>query len=122
MTINPLQHKPSFDDVPEIFSALGVNVLDVSNIPDVLKSLHCTNRNGSTRWLQVFDTTGGATTPLLYQWPVPGGGQILLGTDFFTNVGWKFLNGITVGVSTTSGSYVAATAGDHDIAGSRGPT
>lgn len=82
-----------------------------------LLSIHAANRNAASRYLQVFNSTGSTST-VYYQWLIPAGSQIELGTDFFTEIGWSFPTGLTVGISTSSGSYSAATAADHDFGGS----
>ncbi len=83
-----------------------------------LYSITATNRNAAVRYLQLFDSTG-ATATVLYQWPVAvTAGLVIIGSDFFTEAGWRFSTGITWGMSTTAGSYVAATASETDVAGS----
>lgn len=82
-----------------------------------LRSIHAMNRNAAGRYLQVFNSTGGTGT-VYYQWLIPSGSWIELGNDFFMDEGWSFPTGLTVGISTTDGSYVAATDADHDFGGS----
>lgn len=80
------------------------------------------NRNAAVRYLQFFDSPSAPNTNAVpvFQFPVPAitgttdVGKLALGTEFF-NPGWSFSNGTTWGFSTTSGSYVAATAADHDF-------
>lgn len=87
-----------------------------------LRSLCATNRNASLRWLQVFNqTTAPASSNVpIFQVPLPPGGSttptsVIIGEDFFSNQGINLSTGISVGVSTASGSYTAATSADHDI-------
>jgi hypothetical protein len=79
-----------------------------------VKSAIAFNRNATVRYLQFYDTTS-ATTPVYLQFPVPGGGGVILDDVFFGKLGVKFANGIAYGFSTTAGSYVAATAGESDL-------
>lgn len=83
-----------------------------------LKSLKAANRNAAARYIQIFNSaagpTGGATP--LDQTLVPAGATVVLGTDFFTDAGVALGTGIAWGFSTTSGTYTAATAADHDFA------
>lgn len=84
-----------------------------------LVSITATNRNAAIRYLQLFNSTSSTAT-VLYQWPIAAsaGSPLILGTETFTDLGWPFSVGITWGVSTTAGSYVAATASETDVAGS----
>jgi hypothetical protein len=82
-----------------------------------LYSAQCNNRNAANRWLHIDNLAaapGGGTVPTLAPILEPAGGMVILGTDFFTTSGVAFSVGIAFGHSTTSGTYTAATAGDHD--------
>lgn len=87
-----------------------------------LLAITASNRNAAVRYLQVFNSTSSTAT-VLFQWPIPAitgttaVGTVAVDSKFFSDNGWPFSIGITWGVSTTSGSYVAATAGEHDVAG-----
>jgi len=75
-------------------------------------SLYCNNENSSDRYIQLHNTAttpAGGTTPL-YSFRVPGSGDILVGTDFFTNAGANFTTGIAFAFSTTKDTYTAGTA------------
>lgn len=106
---------------PLKYTALGTaTTANVKSGASRLFGIAANNRNAGVRYLQVFDSTGGTGT-VLYQWPVgqtaattPNG--LVVGTDFFTEQGWTFATGLTWGMSTTAGSYVAATAAETDIA------
>lgn len=104
---------------PLKFSSLGAaTTANVKSGPGRLYGITANNRNAAVRYLQIFDSTAGTGT-VLYQWPVAAtAGTITIGDDFFTPAGWAFATGITWGMSTTAGSYVAATAGETDVAGS----
>lgn len=108
---------------PQTFTSVGAaTTANVKAAAGSLVSITATNRNAAVRYLQIFNTTG-ATTPVLYQWPITAAaagvaGYVDIGTEFFTDLGWTFSTGITWGVSTTAGSYVAATASETDVAGS----
>lgn len=103
---------------PSVFTNLGAaTTANAKATAGNLYSITCTNRNIATRYLQVFNSTGSTAT-VLYQWAVPGSSTVIIGEDMFTQEGWFFSTGITWGVSTTAGSYVAATASETDTAGS----
>jgi hypothetical protein len=87
-----------------------------------LKSICAVNRNAALRYLQVFNLAAGPVNPNVpvFQWPLaPQGstvpGMLIVGTDFFTDGGMAFATGIAWGISTTNGTYTAATAADHDV-------
>jgi hypothetical protein len=75
-------------------------------------SLYCNNENSSDRYIQLHNTAttpAGGATPL-YSFRVPGSGDILVGTYFFTNAGANFTTGIAFAFSTTKDTYTAGTA------------
>lgn len=103
---------------PTTFQSVGAaTTANVKAAAGSLLSFTATNRNAAARYFQIYNTTG-ATTPVLYQWLIPAGSMVVIGTDFFTDMGWPLTTGITWGMSTTAGSYVAATASETDAAGS----
>lgn len=80
------------------------------------------NGDASPRYFQVFDSTTAPTSGAVPagQWmlpPVSGStpGEVMAGTDVLTGSGWAVTNGIAWGISTTRGSYTAATASEHDV-------
>ncbi len=83
-----------------------------------LFGVYAINNNASIRYLQFFDSTtapASSAAPRL-QFGIPGGGgEIIIGTDFWQAQGIAFDKAIAWGISTTKGSFVAATAGDHDL-------
>ncbi|HYM97648.1 MAG TPA: hypothetical protein VET26_10115 [Candidatus Sulfotelmatobacter sp.] len=87
-----------------------------------LFGLFATNRNAAVRYLMVFDQPGAPNTGSapVFEFPVSAitsttaVGTLALGSNFFAP-GWTFSNGITWGFSSTSGTYTAATAADHDL-------
>lgn len=87
--------------------------------PGIVCSFTAIDQNAADRYFQLFDQTAalaGGEIPIL-QWKIPGGGgEIIVGTDFFTDDCIGFDHGIVLGISTTRVSYTAATAGDHDFA------
>lgn len=102
---------------PTTFQAVGT--LATANLKAVagrVLSLKATNRNAAVRYLQLFNSTGSTAT-VFDQWLIPAASMIVLGQDFFTDSGWLLSTGITWGVSTTAGSYVAATASETDVSG-----
>lgn len=106
---------------PLAFSSIGAAATaNVKAATGNLFAILATNRNAAVRYLQLYNSTAStAGTPVLQvAIPALGASSVILGSDFFTDEGWNFTTGITWGVSTTSGSYVAATAGETDVAGS----
>lgn len=110
---------------PSKYSAIGTKTTDtiktvssaftgIPGRPARLFSFSITNNNASVRYLQFFDSTG-ATTTISAEHVIPAGGECVLSEGDFTLDGLQFFSGITWGVSTTSGSYTAATATDHKV-------
>lgn len=84
-----------------------------------LKSFKASNRNAAVRFLQLFDQStapdNGATP--VDQFVVPATtGMIVIGQELFTTLGISFVQGISWGFSTTSATFTAGTAADHDFA------
>ncbi len=97
--------------------ALAAATATIKATPGRLRSIVATNRNASTRYLLLFDTTS-ATTPIRAAFPIPPlslGGTVALGTDQLGKAGLLMATGITFGISTASNSYSAATSTEHDI-------
>jgi hypothetical protein len=86
--------------------------------PKRVFAAYASNANASVRYFQIFDS---AAAPVAGQVPVvqfilpPSGGDRGFGEDMFTVSGIGFQFGVAWGVSTTRGSYTAATAADHDV-------
>ena len=99
-----------------LFTNLGANAtLNVQAVASKVYSISCHNTNSSTRYFQLHDT---ATVPSAGNAPrfviqVPPGATSLIGTDFFTNDGTIFYNGVAFGFSTTETTYTAGSAGDQ---------
>jgi hypothetical protein len=92
----------------------------VKATPGVVGGLYALNNNTATRYVQLFDSssapTNGATPKLQWAIPAGGGGEIIVGSDFFSDEGVAFNSaGIAWGISTTKGTFTAATPGDHDF-------
>jgi hypothetical protein len=82
-----------------------------------LYALQCNNRNAAIRWLQIFNATAAPVsgqTPTFAPYLEPASGMIVIGTDLFTASGVMLDAGFAFGHSIDSGTYNAATAGDHD--------
>ena len=98
------------------FKNLAANAtLNVKPAAGIVFSASCYNANASSRWFQLHDT---ATTPSAAAVPtvsilVPTGAQVIIGTDFFTDEGIGFTNGIAFAFSTTAATYTAGSAGDQ---------
>ena len=73
------------------------------------------NNNAAIRYLQIHNTASAPTASAvpLYTFAIPASGSIVIGNDFFTNAGAYFSTGIGFAVSTSAGTYTAATAADH---------
>mgnify|MGYP003656561733 CR=1 FL=1 len=89
--------------------------LNVKPAAGIVFSASCYNTNAASRFLQLHDT---ATTPSAAAVPkvsilVPTGSQVIVGTDFFSNEGVGFTNGIAFAFSTTAATYTAGSAGDQ---------
>lgn len=101
---------------PTRFADLGSNATaNVKATPGNVFGLYCNNGNVSDRYLHLHNT---ATTPSaaavpLYTFRVPAGGDIVIGTDFFTQTGAYFSVGIAFAFSTTKNTYTAGTASDQ---------
>ena len=74
------------------------------------------NDSASLRYLQVHDTAGtpAAAAVPKFEIPVAAGDFNSIGEDMLGRAGVYFGNGIAYAWSTTSGSYTAATAADHN--------
>ena len=82
-----------------------------------LHGLYVLNNNTAIRYAQVFDSSTApavSATPRL-QFAIPPSGEIIVGNDFWQPDGIGFTNGIAWGISTTKGTFIAATPSDHDI-------
>lgn len=94
----------------------ATTVIDSTGTARFVGSVTCHNANAATRYVQLFDLavvpTTTATVPT-FCFLVPAGAQIIVGTDFFTNDGYKFIVGLTWAFSTTRDVYTAATASDQ---------
>lgn len=101
---------------PSSFQNLGANAtLNVKASAGNVFSLYCNNENAADRYIQLHNTAttpAGGATPL-YTFRVPAGGDVMVGTDFFTNAGANFGTGIAFAFSTTKDTYTAGTAGDQ---------
>lgn len=84
-----------------------------------LYSLTCYNANAASRFIQVFDATVVPTTTVtvpLLSFLVPVGAQIIVGSDFFTEMGLPLSSGLVWAFSTTVAVYTAAMATDQQTA------
>lgn len=104
---------------PQSFFASVSQLVKVAGAGPVrVFSAYAFNHNVSVRYMQLFDK---ATAPASGDVPrvqfaiPPSDGDRGFGDDMFTEEGVPFLLGLAVGISTTRGSYTAATASDHDF-------
>jgi len=86
-----------------------------------IRSFKATNRNASSRYLQLFNSTSlpaSGTTACQDQFLVPTGSMIIIGEDFFSTSGVNFSSGIVFAFSsgtTATYSSTGITATDHDF-------
>lgn len=78
-------------------------------------SITCYNASNQVRYIQIHNT---ATVPAAAAVPsesfmVPSNGQIVIGTDYFTNNGVYYSAGIAFAFSETRNTYTAANAADQ---------
>lgn len=102
---------------PTLFQNIGANAtLNVKATTGNLFSLYCHNLTANDRWIQIHNTAttpGGAAVPRL-SFYVPPLGVCEKGMgDFFSAAGLNYSTGIAFALSTTEGTYTAATATDH---------
>lgn len=83
-----------------------------------IKSFYVLNTNAAARYLQIHNK---ASAPASTEVPVfsfyipPTTGVVEIGTEFFGENGLFLSTGIAIGVSTTQGTFTAATAADHVV-------
>lgn len=106
----------SSTNAPTRFANLGANAtLNVKASTGNVFSLYCNNENAAEQFIQLHNTAtvpAGAAVPL-YSFRIPAAGDVLIGTDFFTNEGANFSTGIAFAFSTTKDTYTAGTAGEQ---------
>lgn len=84
-----------------------------------LGMVRVTNRSAVVKYLILANSTGSLAT-VRGSWEIPAGttnlpGLLELGVDNLGPNGENFDTGISFGISTTNGSYVAGTAADHNV-------
>jgi len=116
MTLNRRVHVTTWGDVPTTFTNFGANAtLNVKASAGNVFSLSCNNENAADMYVQLHNTVtvpAGGGVPI-FTFRVPAGGDVLIGTDFFTTAGAAFATGIAFAFSTTKETYTAGTATDH---------
>lgn len=101
---------------PTRFANLGANAtLNVKTSAGNVFSLYCNNENAADRFVQLHNTATVPSNPdvPLYTFRVPAGGDVLVGSDFFSAAGVAFTVGIAFAFSTTKDTYTAGTASEH---------
>lgn len=81
-------------------------------------AITCENENAAARYFQLHDATAAVSAgavPVL-SFLVPATSQITVGTDFFTDKGYRFTNGVVFAFSTTNDTYTAGTATEQSCA------
>lgn len=102
------------------FGVFGTSAaVSVKGSAGAIYSVHASNSNAAIRYLHIFSK---ASAPALndvpaHSFPIPAGGSILIGTDFFGPNGGYGSLGVAVGVSTTNATFTVATAADHNVNG-----
>jgi hypothetical protein len=88
----------------------------------ILLAVIATNANAAVRYLQIHNTAAAPTSGAVpaYSFPIGAGsasnpGTLTLSKEFFGAGGASFATGISFAVSTTLGTYTAATAADHVV-------
>lgn len=114
-----------------IYSGIAFNAVETASVAISVKatagnllSVIVTNYNAALRYLQIHNKASAPANPNVpvISIPIPAGtatapGKLELSTAFFGDGGYFLSTGVAVGVSTTGGTYTAATAADHVIAG-----
>lgn len=107
------------------FSNFGAaTAISVKAGPGNLGWIVCTNENAAVRFLQIHNKASApaaAEVPLL-SFPIPAGtaaapAVLIIGVGTWGQGGQFLSTGVAVGISTTEGTYTAATATDHTLAG-----
>lgn len=86
--------------------------------PGRVFSLYGFNANAAVRYLQLFDKASAPASGdvPIGEWALAAsGGDRIVGMEAFTVEGITLAKGVAWGISTTRGSYTAATAADHDV-------
>lgn len=77
---------------------------------------HAINNNGSIRYIQFCNTTDGTMTgSLSAQFAIPATSSLTITNGMLTAAGINLTVGVSYGFSTTQGSFVAGTAGNHSL-------
>lgn len=105
--------------LPTLSGSFGALPGAISSSPTLVYAIYGANRNGAARYLQVFNGANGPSGVPSLSFLVPAGNSTTVGTDFFTLGGAEFPHGLSLGMSTTSGTYTAATGSESDWAVSR---
>jgi len=110
-----------------VSSFQAVSGVAVSSRGKRLHAISVLNADASVRYLQLFDSAAvpKASDVPFAQWVIPPQvtsvpGQLIVGGAVIADDGIIFdgaiiLNGIAWGISTSRGSYTAATASEHDV-------
>lgn len=124
-SIGDLRVFESSVEVASQFAAI-LNDVDISvkATAGYLRSLVVTNINAAVRYIQVHNKASapaGADTPI-WSIPIPAGTAnapaiVILGADIFGPGGLSCTTGVSIGVSTTAGTFTAATTTDHTVHG-----
>jgi len=124
---NPIFVQSTASQAPTAFYMLGTSSPSASgvakNAAGTLRSASAYNGSGANAWLQVFNsaTAPAANAVPVFQVLLPPGEQVVIGTDFFTDVGWPatlFTAGIAWGLSSVRGSFTAeGTPASFDVFG-----
>lgn len=81
-------------------------------------SITADNANAATRYLLIHNkaTAPAAADVPTFFFRIPASGQIIIGSDFFTNDGANLATGIGWAISTTRDTFTdSATAADHSV-------
>jgi hypothetical protein len=123
--VTPTAQKPviaaTYSDSIDVSYGTAINHRS-KNAAGLFKAFDVSNVNAALRWFQIHNTgtaLAGSEVPI-ESFPIPAGsasqpGNKTLGYDFFGPNGIYCSTGITWAMSTTQGTYTAATAADHNV-------
>ncbi len=116
LKVSPQAPSASSENSPLSFTDFGANItLNISSVTANVLSFACHNSNPGSRFFQLHNT---ATVPSVSAVPaetflIPAGSQVVIGTEYFTNSGVNFSNGVAFAFSTTKNTFTAGLAADQ---------
>lgn len=113
--------KPVSTYSPSLYSEITqVTSANIKATTGNVLAIYCTNVNAAVRYFQLHNkaTAPAAAEVPIYSFPIPAGSAtvpsvLILGHEFWTMAGKNFATGIGWAISTTYGTFTAATASEH---------